>query len=91
MGMVESAEGAALVRALVQLGKALGLTTLAEGIEDEVQLYRLRAEKCDAGQGFLFAKPLAPSDAMKFMVERRAALADAEADAMSAAGRVPDR
>ncbi len=91
MGMVESAEGAALVRALVQLGKALGLTTLAEGIEDEVQLYRLRAEKCDAGQGFLFAKPLAPSDAMKFMVERRAALADAGAETVSAAGGVPDR
>jgi len=68
-GMVESAEGAALVRALVQLGKALGLTTLAEGIEDEIQLYRLRAERCDAGQGYYFAKPLAPSDAEKFMAE----------------------
>ncbi len=76
-GMVESAEGGALVRALVQLGKALGLTTLAEGIEDEIQLYRLRAEKCDAGQGFLFAKPLPPSEAVQFMADRRAALAEA--------------
>jgi diguanylate cyclase (GGDEF)-like protein len=68
-GMVESSEGAALVRALVQLGKALGLVTLAEGIEDEIQLYRLRAERCDAGQGYFFAKPLAPSDAERFMAE----------------------
>jgi diguanylate cyclase (GGDEF)-like protein len=68
-GMVESPEGAALVRALVQLGKALGLVTLAEGIEDEIQLYRLRAERCDAGQGYFYAKPLAPSDAERFIAE----------------------
>lgn len=70
MGMVDSAEGAALVRALVQLGKALGLVTLAEGIEDEIQLYRLRAEHCDSGQGFVFARPLEPSDVVRFMAAR---------------------
>jgi hypothetical protein len=85
-GMVESAEGAALVRALVQLGKALGITTLAEGIEDEIQLYRLRAEKCDAGQGYLFAKPLSAADAERFMAERTAARSP---HAPQAAGQPP--
>jgi len=74
-GMVESPEGAALVRALVQLGKALGLETLAEGIEDELQLYRLRAEQCDEGQGYLFARPLPPEEAAHFMAVRAAQLA----------------
>ncbi|MFC0082070.1 putative bifunctional diguanylate cyclase/phosphodiesterase [Aciditerrimonas ferrireducens] len=82
-GMVESPEGAALVRALVQLGKALGLVTLAEGIEDELQLYRLRAEHCDAGQGYLFARPLPPDEAVRFMAERAAQLASRGPEAPS--------
>jgi EAL domain-containing protein (putative c-di-GMP-specific phosphodiesterase class I) len=48
----------AVVRALVQLGKALGIETVAEGIDDEAQLTRLQREQCDSGQGFLFAPPL---------------------------------
>ena len=56
--MGESAEAAALVTTLVQLGKALGLQTLAEGIEEFGQMEHLRGEDCDSGQGFLFAQPL---------------------------------
>ncbi len=51
-------EGEALMRTLVQLGKALSIETLAEGIESERELAMLREEQCDSGQGFLFAKPL---------------------------------
>jgi len=36
----------------------LGLETIAEGIENNDQLMRLRAEQVDNGQGFLFARPL---------------------------------
>jgi diguanylate cyclase (GGDEF)-like protein len=57
-GIGESPEALAMVRALIQLGRALGLETLAEGIEDARQLERLRAEGCESGQGFLFAKPM---------------------------------
>jgi EAL domain-containing protein (putative c-di-GMP-specific phosphodiesterase class I) len=42
----------------VQLGRSLGLRTVAEGIEDEGQLAHLRELGCDAGQGYLFAPPL---------------------------------
>jgi len=42
----------------VQLGKALALETLAEGIENPEELSMLRNELCDSGQGFLFARPL---------------------------------
>ncbi|MDQ1537842.1 MAG: hypothetical protein QOE58_2235, partial [Actinomycetota bacterium] len=57
-GLSGTKESAGLVDTLVQLGKALGLGTLAEGIEDDAQLAYLRERECDSGQGFLFARPL---------------------------------
>ena len=57
-GMMKSHEAAAIVHALVQLGKALGLETIAEGIETDDQRVRLLAEHIDHGQGYLFARPM---------------------------------
>ncbi len=57
-GIVDTKEAAALVHTLVQLGKALGLETIAEGVENNEQRRQLIAEKVDTGQGFLFARPL---------------------------------
>jgi diguanylate cyclase (GGDEF)-like protein len=57
--MGSSAEGAALVRTIVQMGRDLNLDTLAEGIETTEQLTRLQLEECKSGQGYLFARPLA--------------------------------
>lgn len=51
-------EGETLLRTLVQLGKALAIETLAEGIEHASELTLIRGEECDSGQGFLFARPL---------------------------------
>ena len=48
-----SHDSAALVHTLVELGRTLGLTTLAEGIEDDSQLEILRAERCESGAGLL--------------------------------------
>jgi EAL domain-containing protein (putative c-di-GMP-specific phosphodiesterase class I) len=55
-----SPESKALIRTLVQLGKDLGLTTLAEGVETADQLDRLRDEDVSEIQGFLLSKPLDP-------------------------------
>jgi EAL domain-containing protein (putative c-di-GMP-specific phosphodiesterase class I) len=57
-GIAESSESSALIHTLIQLGKTLGLETLAEGIEERAQLERLQRERCDTGQGFLLARPL---------------------------------
>jgi diguanylate cyclase (GGDEF)-like protein len=54
---------AALVRTIIALADSLGLRTVAEGIEDAEQLARLRDLGCTLGQGYLFARPLAPEDA----------------------------
>jgi diguanylate cyclase (GGDEF)-like protein len=57
-GIAASGDSKALIHTLVQLGKTLGLETLGEGIEERAQLRELQREKCDSGQGFLFARPL---------------------------------
>jgi diguanylate cyclase (GGDEF)-like protein len=57
-GLKDNKEGEALVHTLVQLGKALSIETVAEGIELQQELSLLQDEHCDSGQGFLFAKPL---------------------------------
>ncbi|MDQ1631501.1 MAG: hypothetical protein QOC80_1473 [Frankiaceae bacterium] len=51
----------ALVRAVVDLATTLGLDTIAEGIEEVSQLDHLRSLACRQGQGYHFARPLAPS------------------------------
>jgi len=57
-GLAHNLEGESLVHTLVQLGKALSIETIAEGIERPNELSLLRDEHCDGGQGFLFARPL---------------------------------
>ncbi len=57
-GMSNTPQGEALVHTLVQLGKALSIETFAEGIEQQHELSVLRAEDCEAGQGFLYSRPL---------------------------------
>jgi diguanylate cyclase (GGDEF)-like protein len=65
LGKSEGSE--ALVHTLVQLGKTLGLETVAEGIEELAQYQRLENEACDSGQGFLIARPLTTSALRKFL------------------------
>jgi diguanylate cyclase (GGDEF)-like protein len=57
-GLARNHEGASVVHTLVQLGKALSIETIAEGIEADGELSMLRDQQCDGGQGFLFARPL---------------------------------
>ena len=51
-------ESAAVVRAVAELGKRLGVTTVAEGVETQAQLDCVAAEGCREVQGFLFGPPL---------------------------------
>jgi diguanylate cyclase (GGDEF)-like protein len=58
--ITSSPESRALIGTLVQLGKDLGLVTLAEGVETPGQLDRLRGARVDEIQGFLLSRPLDP-------------------------------
>jgi len=56
--MERDSANAAIVRAVVALGREMGLVVLAEGVEEAGQLAMLRAMRCDQVQGYLFSKPL---------------------------------
>jgi diguanylate cyclase (GGDEF)-like protein/PAS domain S-box-containing protein len=62
--------GAGVVHAVVEIGRALGLTTVAEGIETPTELRRLQELGCALGQGYLFSRPL-ERDAMADLVARK--------------------
>ena len=55
-------EAWAFARAIVALGRSLGLSTVAEGIETPQQLRVLRGLGCGLGQGYLFGRPAAAAD-----------------------------
>ena len=57
-GLGESAEDTAIVEAMIHLAHALGMRTIAEGIETTGQLERLQALRCNLGQGYYFSEPL---------------------------------
>jgi len=56
--MCESPADAAIVRAILYLGRSFGLEVIAEGVETEEQLARLRKKGCEEGQGYLFGRPM---------------------------------
>jgi diguanylate cyclase (GGDEF)-like protein/PAS domain S-box-containing protein len=56
LGILETDE--AIVTAIVQLSKALGLVVLAEGVETPIQLERVAALGCDLYQGYLMSRPV---------------------------------
>jgi diguanylate cyclase (GGDEF)-like protein len=57
-GLPGSASDRAVVAAVVELARALGLATVAEGVETTEQLEELRRLGCTYGQGFLFSQPV---------------------------------
>jgi diguanylate cyclase (GGDEF)-like protein len=73
--MAQSPESGALIRTLVQLGKTLGLETLAEGIEECEQYSQLERDHCDSGQGYLYARPL-EVDAVETFLAARSPVSD---------------
>jgi diguanylate cyclase (GGDEF)-like protein/PAS domain S-box-containing protein len=57
LNLHEEASSRAVIRAVIGLGRSLGLTVAAEGIESDVEREYLRSEGCTQGQGFLFGRP----------------------------------
>jgi EAL domain-containing protein (putative c-di-GMP-specific phosphodiesterase class I) len=51
----------AIIKAVIGLGRSLGMSTTAEGIETEEQLNAVKEQGCDEVQGFLFSPPLPAS------------------------------
>ena len=66
-------EDQAIAQAIISMGKALGMTVIAEGVETVEQQTFLRNHACDEMQGFLFSKPLPPRQMAELLASRAAA------------------
>ena len=67
---LEKAGGPRIAELVTQLGHAMGLRVLAEGIETEDVCERLRAMGCHEGQGYLFARPLEMPQLRRWLEQR---------------------
>lgn len=56
-----------IVQAIISLAHSLGMKVVAEGVENEEQLARLKQLECDRVQGFLFSEALSPAAATEFL------------------------
>ncbi|WP_404361760.1 putative bifunctional diguanylate cyclase/phosphodiesterase [Marinobacter sp.] len=55
-------EDTRIANTIIDLGKSLNLTVIAEGVETEEQEYYLRQRGCQLAQGYYFSRPLLPAD-----------------------------
>ncbi|HSI94865.1 MAG: EAL domain-containing protein [Methylophilaceae bacterium] len=68
-GVIDDAEDAAIVRAIIAMAKSLNVQLVAEGVETVEQLAFISKEGCDKAQGFLYASPVPAADFRRTWVE----------------------
>jgi diguanylate cyclase (GGDEF)-like protein len=71
--MADDPKAAAIVRSTIDLAHSLGMTMVAEGVEDEYSATQLALSNCDTVQGFLFSKALPAADLEHWMDQRKQA------------------
>ena len=69
MSLTSSPEARKIVESTITLGQSLGLTTVAEGVEDAVALDVLRELGCERAQGYFISRPMAAANARAWMRE----------------------
>ncbi len=67
MDIPHDANACAVAKAIIGLGKSMGMKTLAEGIEEESQKVYLQELGCTEAQGYYYAKPMSLKDARIFL------------------------
>jgi diguanylate cyclase (GGDEF)-like protein/PAS domain S-box-containing protein len=68
-GLGHDAQDTAIVDSVVALARTLQLSVTGEGVETLAQARHLRKLGCDRGQGFLYARPLPPTDMERLLAE----------------------
>lgn len=66
-GMADTESAKTIVRSVVQMGHALGMEVVAEGVETQSEEAVMRTLGCDQMQGYLFSRPLAPAAFIAFV------------------------
>ena len=77
-GLGDNPRDAAIMKAIVEMCRALGLTVVAEGVETDAQLRQLRQLGCERAQGYLLCHPRPPQEITEFLNERLVTVTDAQ-------------
>jgi EAL domain-containing protein (putative c-di-GMP-specific phosphodiesterase class I) len=64
---IDTPDGVSMVKAIVDLGRNLGMQIVAEGVETELEATILEGMGCDKAQGYYFSRPLAPENLAIFL------------------------
>ncbi len=89
-GIGERGNRPVLARAIVQLGRALDLLVIAEGVEREEQAVALRRLGCTRGQGYLYSRPL-PAAEVEPLLARRSVMAPDRPGGLAGSEPIPIR
>jgi EAL domain-containing protein (putative c-di-GMP-specific phosphodiesterase class I) len=68
LGMELGGRNEAIVRSVIELSHNLGMTVVAEGIEDAATLRRLAELNCDSGQGYLASRPIPAAELERWVL-----------------------
>ncbi len=69
--LLDDEDDATIVRAIIQLGKSLGMQVIAEGVETVEQEAYIIAQGCNEGQGYLYSKPLPARELTGYLKQAR--------------------
>jgi diguanylate cyclase (GGDEF)-like protein/PAS domain S-box-containing protein len=71
---IDTSDGVSMVKAIIHLGRELGLRIVAEGVESEREATILETMGCDSAQGYYFSRPLAPENLATLLEARTSAV-----------------
>ena len=71
---IDTSDGVSMVKAIIHLGRELGLRIVAEGVESEREATILETMGCDSAQGYYFSRPLAPENLATLLEARSSAV-----------------
>lgn len=65
--VMKESDDTSLVRAIINMAHSLGLTIIAEGVEEEAQVHFLTTEGCDFSQGYFYSQPLPDKEFIEWL------------------------
>jgi EAL domain-containing protein (putative c-di-GMP-specific phosphodiesterase class I) len=71
MNICHSSNEVQIVKAIIEMSKSLGITNIAEGIEDKETANLLTVLGCEVGQGYYWSKPLSQKDFISLLKQKK--------------------
>jgi len=65
---IDTLDGVSIIRAIINLGRSLGMKIVAEGVETDQEATILESMGCEVAQGYYFSRPIPPASLSAFIV-----------------------